>query len=575
MRKRIGLKMIVMFSFIVLLSNLIVSYLSYNSSVGLVKDSLSEVAGNIAMQASKVIDINRYQQEITMDSGEDGYYAELRLALNEIRESTGLTFLYTMSRERSEDGYHYYYMVDGRPFGDEEASELGDEEDADVYPNIEKAFTTRLPQIEMSNTEEYGALITTYIPLISEANEVIGIVGADLDATHVYASMDAYEHKIMVTTVIILLASIAVVYLFAHYLVKPLKALTRNVSKAGNGELSITLHTKRKDEIGTLTIAFQHMMNDLKKIIMGIHHNSTKLVDTSGRLLISTNEVKEGNRQIAMTMHELSAGVEGQAESANQVALTMSDFAAEIQASSEKGAELSEVSNKVMELTGSGYRLMSESEHQMDAIYQGVLESIDKVKGLDTQTKEISELVQVIRGIADQTHLLALNAAIEAARAGAHGEGFAVVAGEIRKLSDQVTGSIGHIVEIVEAARKESDATVLALQHSFDQAADGAAKIKETRETFNEINHSVLGMQSRIHQISQSLGAISKQSEVIHHSLEYVVSIAEESSAGVDETSAAVEQSTGVMNDIVGSSESVAGLAEELKRSVEHFKVNS
>jgi len=99
------------FSSIVLCSCLVILYISYYSSVHLVEDSLSDIAGNIAKQAAQVIDINRYENEIKVDAGETAYYKELRMKLNNIREATGLSYLYTLAREKNEHGYDYFYMV--------------------------------------------------------------------------------------------------------------------------------------------------------------------------------------------------------------------------------------------------------------------------------------------------------------------------------------------------------------------------------------------------------------------------------------------------------------------------------
>lgn len=120
----------------------------------------------------------------------------------------------------------YFYMVDGIPFGDENASELG-EEDVNLFPIIRKTFETGAIQTEISDSEEYGALLTTYISLRSSSGELIGIVGADLDATHIYASMESHKKKVVLTTLIILLVSIIIVYLFTYYLVRLFKRFNK------------------------------------------------------------------------------------------------------------------------------------------------------------------------------------------------------------------------------------------------------------------------------------------------------------------------------------------------------------
>jgi len=573
MKKYIQAKIIMVFSALLLLSCLVVSYYSYQSSVTLVKDSLSNVAENITKQAVETIDMDKYQQEITLESGETNYYVELRKKLNLLKENTGLTYLYTMSRKPVENDYQYFYMVDGMPIGDKDASQLGDQEDISQYPKIKKAFETGKLQIEMSNDKEYGALLSTYLPLKTDSGEVIGIVGADLDATNVYQLMDSYKKKMITVTVGILLISALMIYIVTYFLVKPLKNLTAQVQKVGAGDLSVQLATSRTDEIGTLTRAFQQMMNDLKQVIHGINKNAIQLVHSSNQLLEGSSEVSEGNQQIAGTMQEIAKGSDSQASSANQVFHTMNQFTGQIQEAAEKGSEMSISSLGVIELTKNGYQLMNESENQMDTIHSGVLESIEKVKLLDEQSKEISKLVQVIQAIAVQTNLLALNAAIEAARAGEHGKGFAVVAGEVRKLAEQVTGSLGNITEMVNRIQHESNNTVKALQLSYTQVVEGKKKIKLTGDTFNDIKQAVVNMQLQTETISENLKNIFTKSGDIKDSLNYVASISQETSLGIEQASATIQQSTGSMHEIVAISESVARLAKDLNKSVDHFRI--
>ena len=140
---------------------------------------------------------------------------------------------------------------------------------------------------------------------------------------------------------------------------------------------------------------------------------------------------------------------------------------------------------------------MAHSVDQMDKIYDLVKDSVQKVMGLDHQSKEIANLVVVIQKIADQTNLLALNAAIEAARAGENGRGFAVVADEVRKLAEQVAQSIGGITGIVNNIQNECTNLVESLTKGYEQVEKGSNQIKMTGESFENINRSVGEMMGR------------------------------------------------------------------------------
>ncbi|WP_342581041.1 methyl-accepting chemotaxis protein [Ureibacillus sp. FSL W7-1570] len=576
MKRSITGKMIAVFSSIILLSCIIISCTSYRSSVKLAEESLSDVARNIAESAVRLIDAERYQQEITLAKGPDtAYYKELREKLNDLRESTGLTYLFTMGREKTGDDYTYFYMVDGFPLDSDEASQMGDEEDVTLYPNIVKAFETGKAQVQISNTKEFGALVTTYVPIRSESGEVIGIVGADLDAATFFDVMDSNRTQLIMITGIILLISILVVYLFSVYLIKPLKKLTNEIEKVGNGDLSVKFEVKRNGEIGALTNAFQKMIGDLKQIIHGINDSSSRLVDSSDHLLASASEVKEGNEQINASMTELSEGADHQANSTSQVSEIMVRFTNHLQEARDEGVKLAHSSNDVIEMTKTGTELMADYEKQMESIHQGVKRSIEKVKVLDAQTNMITELVKIIQDIAEQTNLLALNAAIEAARAGEHGRGFAVVSEEVRKLANEVSNSIGNIVKIVEGIQRESKETVQSLQDSFLQVTEGTSKIKTTRETFNDINQSILQMQSKIETISNHLQEVFLECEQINDAVNHITVVAQESSAGIEQNTALIQESTSAMDEIVSYSKGVADLAKNLNQLVSRFKMES
>lgn len=573
MKRSLRIKMLVTFSLIVLANCIILAYLSHTVSANLVKDTVSQLAGKIVQQAVDDIDVEKYE-DITLDSGETDLYYQLREQLNEIRETTGLTYLYTMSREQVNGTYQYYYMVDGMPVGSEDESLLGDvEEEIATFPAIVKTFETESMQVDMTFSKNWGGTVSAYVPIKNSTGDVIGIMGADLDATEVYQQLDENKQTLMMITVLILVISSIIIFFFTYYLLKPLKDLTRQVKHVGAGNLTAKVEIKRSDEIGNLSVAINQMRENLRDMISNISNVAGSVSRHSEELTHSSNEVKQGSLQVAATMQMLSNGADTQADASRLLAQEMDNFSIKIQEANQNGEEISLKSNVVLELANEGIQYMSASVHQMKLINSIVHNSVQKVQVLDQQLQEITKLVDVINSIAGQTNLLALNAAIEAARAGEHGKGFAIVADEIRKLSVQVTTSVKDITEIVDNIQHESHDIVHSLEEGYDQVQNGSSQIQLTGEAFSKIHSSVSSMVERISVISKNLEVISTNSICMNNSIEKIAAISEESAAGVEETTSSVKQTHSSMEEISGNAIHLSQLAENLNDHVKNFQL--
>ncbi|GIO27032.1 methyl-accepting chemotaxis protein [Ornithinibacillus bavariensis] len=359
------------------------------------------------------------------------------------------------------------------------------------------------------------------------------------------------------------------------------RAVSRNLNKVvkvsdqiASGDLSVEqIDYQGKDEIGRLSRSINDMSTNLREMIKNVTHVSEFVTSQSEELTQSANEVKVGSEQVASTMQELAAGTETQANSASDLANGMSQFSVKVKEASENGGVVRESSQKVLTMTEDGTKLMEDTTRQMLKIDQDVRDTVKKMKALDDKTKKITELVTVIRDVADQTNLLALNAAIEAARAGEHGKGFAVVADEVRKLAEQVSVSVTDITEIVNGIEEESKAVSESLTVSYEEVEHGTVQIAATGETLMNIKKAVNEMTDNISTITNNLTEIVAGSEKMQRSIEEIAAISEESAAGVEETSASTEQTSSIMEEVAGSSEELAKLSEELSGLVHKFKL--
>lgn len=365
----------------------------------------------------------------------------------------------------------------------------------------------------------------------------------------------------------------AAVYFVNKLVVSNLNNVVLVSKEVAKGNLSVKkISYTGKDEIGELSAAINEMTNSLRKVVRRIVTVSKDVNSHSEGLSQMSNEVKEGSVQIAATMQQLTVGSEQQARTASDIAHLTEDLNHKVLDVNKDGEALKESSNRVLEISMNGKKQMQQSVDQMNTINELVLSSVNKVRGLDESTSDITSLVQVIEEIAERTNLLALNASIEAARAGESGKGFAVVANEVRKLAEQSANSVNEISEIIANIQQESKETVKALQSGYKQVEEGTKVVSSTHETFDNINDAVTVMAERIQSVANRIVEIANGSDKISGSIESVASVAEESAAGVEQSSAAAQQQSSSIDEIYKGAESIANMAEELNIIVERFK---
>ncbi len=305
------------------------------------------------------------------------------------------------------------------------------------------------------------------------------------------------------------------------------------------------LKINSRDEIGDLAAAFNRFVVKLRDMVGGLQASAHRLVETTGQITqVSerTGREVESQRQevesVATAVNELSASFREVAENTTRAA----DSAGEADRESEQGRQV------VLDMVEKIRQVAREVDHANTVI-----------TGLGERSKAIESVLDVIRGISEQTNLLALNAAIEAARAGEQGRGFAVVADEVRNLASRTYDSISEIQKMIDQLQGGT--------------ADAIAVIQQAHEHANASVEPAQQADESLHRITRTMAAISS----LNREISTATDVQHQTLVGVDKSIVNINQvamqTSGSAEALSETTHALQALAAELESHVGRFKV--
>ncbi|WP_167408401.1 methyl-accepting chemotaxis protein TlpA [Bacillus subtilis] len=388
---------------------------------------------------------------------------------------------------------------------------------------------------------------------------------------------DAASRVLIMASIVLAIAigaGMTAIYFVIRSITKPLRRIVASAEKISEGDLTETIEINSKDELGVLSESFNHMAHSLRSLIHGIKDSVEHVASSSEELTASADQTSRATEHITMAIEQFSNGSESQSEkieTTTEQINEMNDGLAEL---ARAAAVITETSADSTEVSSKGETLVQKTAGQMNTIDHSVKAAEQVVKGLEIKSKDITNILRVINGIADQTNLLALNAAIEAARAGEYGRGFSVVAEEVRKLAVQSADSAKEIESLISEIVKEIHTSLNVLQSVNKEVETGLVMTDETKQSFKHISQMTNQIASELQNMNATVEELSAGAQEISAASNDITAISKESSDGIQDIAASAEEQLASMEEISSSALTLERMSEELRDLTKQFKVD-
>ena len=346
----------------------------------------------------------------------------------------------------------------------------------------------------------------------------------------------------VITAILLLAVAIPIVQNLRSSILNVVKSL-RDIAQE-DGDLTVRLKTANRDEIGDLVYWFNQFVEKLQTVVGDIGKASHPLAALANNL----NDVSENARNTIsaqqMSASDAKAAVDNMTQSVNAVA--------------QSAGEAAQAASDASSAAKDGQRVVDKTVSNIQSLATRVDETSEVIKKLEQDSNQVGVVLDVIKGIAEQTNLLALNAAIEAARAGEQGRGFAVVADEVRTLASRTQQSTEEIQATIEQLQNAAQSAVQVMSTGTEQAAISVDEANKAGNSLSEITETIGRITQMNDQIAQSTNDQKAVSESISHS--------------VDKINSRTENTASSSEKLVEVSAELESLSEYFSKIMSQFK---
>lgn len=327
------------------------------------------------------------------------------------------------------------------------------------------------------------------------------------------------------------------------------------------------------DETDELAESLRAMLCNLREMVGRVQNTADSVTTRAVALRAAIQNVRAGNEGISTTVGGVASGVENEQTLLEGASRLVQEIAAEVELNASRAREAFGFAAEANQKAGTGVDVARLAIEKMRTVFERVEQAGAQVFDLETKTRHVHQITEIITSVAHRTNLLSLNASIEAARAGEAGRGFSVVADEIRKLSDSAGRSADEISKLIHEIQSDTAQVADEMRQSSQVIGEGREDVNTIAASLGQISMAVSEAAARSEEIFHGADSHTMSAERMVESVEEIGRVGIGNAKSIEEVSQTASDQLEAVSAIVDGSEDLAALAEELRDALRSFRM--